>query len=71
MEFIKAWSTQGIVQELGVGVWPVFIRQPIPFWGQLPYAVIINPAKSVQETAGLALHKFRCELTIGMTVAVP
>ena len=59
------------MQELGVGVWPVFIRQPIPFWGQLTYAVVINPAKSMQETAGLALHKFGRELTIGMTVAVP
>ncbi len=29
------------LQELGVGVWPVFVRQPIPFRRQFAYTSII------------------------------
>ena len=70
-ELVEAGRAQGIVQELGIGIRTKFVGQPVPFCGQSLYAVVLDPGKSVQETAGLFLHKLGCEFAVGKGLAIP
>ena len=70
-EFMETRSAQGIVQQLGFGVFAQFIGQPVPFWGQGLYAIVIDPGESVQKTARLFLHKVGSEPAVGKRLAIP
>ena len=70
-ELVEARSAQGIVQQLGFGVFTQLIRQPVPFYGQGLYAIVIDPGESMQKTARLFLHKVRSEPAVWIGLAIP
>jgi hypothetical protein len=59
------------MQELGVGVWPVFIGQPIPFFGEFTNTLIFYPREAVELTTSGALDELGSKSPVRKAITIP